>query len=50
MPKAVCRWGILGTAEIAHKNWQAIRHAPNCTLSAVASRDIERCRRFIREC
>jgi predicted dehydrogenase len=40
----------LGTAEIAHKNWQAIRHAPNCTLSAVASRDIERCRRFIREC
>ncbi len=50
MPKAVCRWGILGTAEIARKNWQAIRNAPNCALAAVASRDLERCRRFIGEC
>ena len=34
-----CRWGILGTANIARKNWQAIRNAGNSTLVAVASRD-----------
>ena len=50
MANAVCRWGIVGTAEIARKNWQAIRLAPNCTLTAVASRDLDRCRRFISEC
>jgi predicted dehydrogenase len=50
MNKTICRWGILGTAGIAHKNWQAIRNASNCTLTAVASRDLERCRRFIGEC
>ena len=50
MQKTVCRWGILGTAEIAHKNWQAIRNASNCSLTAVASRDVERCRAFIAEC
>ena len=32
MQKTICRWGILGTANIARKNWQAIRNAPNCTL------------------
>lgn len=46
----VCRWGILGAAGIARKNWQAIRHAPHCTLTAVASRDPERGRQFVREC
>jgi predicted dehydrogenase len=50
MQKTHCRWGILGTAEIARKNWQAIRNATNCTLTAVASRDIERCRSFINDC
>jgi predicted dehydrogenase len=50
MQKSICRWGILGTAEIARKNWQAIRNAPNCNLTAVASRDLEKCRRFISEC
>jgi len=50
MQKAICRWGILGTAEIARKNWQAIRNAPNCSLTAVASRDLDRCRGFISEC
>jgi predicted dehydrogenase len=50
MTKTICRWGILGTAEIARKNWWAIRNAPNCSLTAVASRDIQRCRRFIDEC
>ena len=50
MQKTICRWGILGTANIARKNWQAIRNAPNCSLTAVASRDPDRCRLFIGEC
>ena len=50
MSQAICRWGILGAADIARKNWLAIRNAENCTLAAVASRDPERCRRFITEC
>jgi predicted dehydrogenase len=44
------RWGILGTANIARKNWKAIHHSGNGTLVAVASRDLERSRRFIDEC
>ena len=50
MTTPLCRWGILGTANIARKNWQAIRKAGNATLNAVASRDRERARRFIEEC
>jgi predicted dehydrogenase len=57
MPSKICRWGILGTASIARKNWQAIRNAgvgcadgPCATLTAVASRDRERSRRFIEAC
>jgi predicted dehydrogenase len=50
MQTKICRWGILGAAEIARKNWQAIRNASNCTLTAVASRDVDRCRQFIAEC
>ncbi len=50
MNKSICRWGILGAANIARKNWQAIRLAENCTLSAVASRDMDRCRQFIDAC
>lgn len=45
-----CRWGILGTAGIARKNWQAIRDAGNATLVAVASRGTERASQFIAEC
>ncbi|HRH99346.1 MAG TPA: Gfo/Idh/MocA family oxidoreductase, partial [Prosthecobacter sp.] len=45
-----CRWGILGAAFIARKNWQAIRDAGNATLVAVASRDVERAAAFITEC
>lgn len=45
-----CRWGILGTANIARKNWKAIRNAGNATLTAVASRDAARAQRFIDEC
>jgi predicted dehydrogenase len=50
MVERSCRWGILGTANIARKNWQAIRRAGNCSLVAVASRDHARARRFIEEC
>jgi predicted dehydrogenase len=47
---SVCRWGILGSADIARKNWKAIRHAGNCTLVAVASRDAARAKAFIDAC
>jgi len=50
MSDEICRWGILGTAFIARKNWQAIRLAPNCTLVAVASRNPARAQKFIDEC
>src|SRR2546427_216128 len=50
MPKSRCRWGILGTANIARKNWQAIRHSGNSALVAVASRERARARQFIEEC
>lgn len=45
-----CRWGILSTATIARKNWQAIRDAGNATLVAVASRSEARALQFITEC
>jgi predicted dehydrogenase len=44
------RWGILSTAQIARKNWKAIRNSGNGVLVAVASRDLERSRQFISEC
>ena len=44
------RWGILGAANIARKNWKAIRHSGNSIISAVASRDLERSRQFIADC
>jgi predicted dehydrogenase len=47
---AVCRWGILGTAGIARKNWKAISLAGNARLTAVASRSLDRSRQFIAEC
>ncbi len=45
-----CRWGILSTAEIAQKNWQAINLAGNGVVTAVASRDAARSREFIDHC
>ncbi len=45
-----CRWGILGTAGIARKNWQSIKYATNGELIAVASRNVERAETFIDEC
>lgn len=45
-----CRWGVLGAANIARKNWKSIRNAENCTLTGVASRDVARAEQFIDEC
>jgi predicted dehydrogenase len=42
------RFGFLSTARIGFKNWIAIRDSGNAVLTAVASRDIERARKFIR--
>lgn len=50
MNQTQCRWGILGTANIARKNWQAILDAGNASLVAVASRDSAKSRQFIAEC
>lgn len=48
--RTTCRWGILGAAFIARKNWQAIRDAENAELVAVASRDLQKAKAFIMEC
>ena len=50
MPEQLCRWGILGTASIARKNWKAIRNSGNSTVAAVASRTLDRAQQFIAEC
>jgi predicted dehydrogenase len=50
MANTVCRWGILGTADIARKNWKAIALAGNATVAAVASRSPERSREFVDRC
>jgi predicted dehydrogenase len=50
MSQTVCRWGILGAADIARKNWQAIRNAANCTLTAIAAREPQRCREYVAAC
>ncbi len=42
--------GILGTAGIARKNWRAIHDSGNAVVSAVASREEGRSRKFIEEC
>jgi predicted dehydrogenase len=44
------RIGFLSTAGIAKKNWKAILNSGNCVVAAVGSRDLEKSRRFIREC
>ncbi|MGA3283579.1 MAG: Gfo/Idh/MocA family oxidoreductase [Verrucomicrobiota bacterium] len=43
------RFGILGAADIARKNWKSILNSGNATVTAVASRDLARSRRFIKE-
>ena len=44
------RIGFLSTAGIAKKNWKAAASSGNCVVAAVASRDMEKSRAFIREC
>jgi predicted dehydrogenase len=44
------RWGILGTAGIARKNWASIHNSPNSELVAVASRSEARAAEYIDEC
>lgn len=41
------RFGILGAARIARKNWLAIFNSGNGVVTAVASRDLARARQFI---
>lgn len=41
------RWGILSTANIARKNWRAIRLSGNGVVRAVASRSLDGSRGFI---
>src|SRR5580698_4351538 len=41
------RFGFLSTARIGFKNWKAIRDSGNAVVTAVASRDIQRSRKFI---
>ena len=50
MTDRIVRWGILGAATIAKKNWQAIRNSGNGTLVAVASRNPEKAAEWINEC
>lgn len=46
----ICRWGILGTAGIARKNWTGIFHSGNGRVAAVASRSASSAQKFIDEC
>ena len=47
--KKKLRFGILSTATIARKNWQAMRNSGNCELVAVASRDKAKSQAYIDE-
>ena len=44
------RWGILGAATIAQKNWLAIKNSGNGFVVAVASRELNRAEDFIKRC
>jgi predicted dehydrogenase len=44
------RWGFLSTAQIGRKNWKAVKQTGNSTVTAVASRELEKARQFVREC
>jgi predicted dehydrogenase len=50
MSARVCRFGILGTSNIARKNWDAIRLSGNAKLVAVGSRERPRAQAFIADC
>jgi predicted dehydrogenase len=50
MDSPFLRWGILGAANIARKNWKAIWNSGNGRVTVVASRDLERGRMFVANC
>lgn len=50
MTNRICRWGILSTANIARKNWLAIRNTENAIVTVVASRSVAKSQQFINEC
>jgi len=50
MAERQLRWGILGTATIARKNWRAISLAGNAVVTAVASRSLDRSRAYVEAC
>lgn len=50
MSTKICRWAILSTANIARKNWLAIRNTGNGIVTAVGSRNVAKSRQFIDEC
>jgi predicted dehydrogenase len=50
MDAKMIRWGILSTANIARKNWKAIRNSGNGRVVAVASRGLPRAQQFVNEC
>lgn len=50
MTQPLCRWGILSAANIARKNWKAIRRSGNSSITAVASRERAKAQAFIDEC
>ncbi|TWT76492.1 Glucose--fructose oxidoreductase precursor [Planctomycetes bacterium CA13] len=50
MTNSICRWGFLGSAAIARKNWKAVHLSGNGRVAAVASRSVARAKKFIDEC
>lgn len=46
----IVRWGFIGAAQIARKNWKAVRMSGNGVVAAVASRDVNRAESFIHDC
>jgi predicted dehydrogenase len=44
------RIGFLSTANIGRQNWKAVFNSGSCVVSAVASRDLEKGRKFINGC
>jgi predicted dehydrogenase len=44
------RFGFLSTANIGRKNWRAIFSSGNSVVTAVASRDLQKSRKFVQEC
>src|SRR6056297_2960919 len=50
MTRKICRWGFIGAAAIARKNWKAVRMSGNSVVAAVASRDVARAEAFIHDC